>query len=108
MSEGVSEPTPASTWSAASGAPITDRLLEWPPDVFALTKVELARAEAFRYYGIANDWPPRRFTDWAQAVEEASRCWSAWAEDRTGPPPDLVAGEWRVVCQGDEVPIDEL
>jgi hypothetical protein len=28
--EGRSEPTPASTWYAASGAPITDRLLEWP------------------------------------------------------------------------------
>src|ERR1700678_4489806 len=33
----VSEPTPASVWHSASGAPITDRLLEWPPDVFAFT-----------------------------------------------------------------------
>ena len=42
--ERVSGPTPASTWHAASGAPITDRLLEWPPDVFALTNVLLAHA----------------------------------------------------------------
>jgi hypothetical protein len=48
MSEGVSEQTPASTWYAAYGALITDRLPEWPPDVFALTNVVLARAEAFR------------------------------------------------------------
>ena len=82
--EGVSEPTPASTWYAASGALITDRLLEWPPDVFALTNVVLARAEAFRFALSVDDWPPRRFTDWAQAVEEARRRWSAWAEDRTG------------------------
>jgi hypothetical protein len=41
MYERVSEPTPASTWYAATGAPITDRLLEWPPDVFALTNVVL-------------------------------------------------------------------
>jgi len=32
----VTGPTPASTWYAVSGAPITDELLEWPPDLFAL------------------------------------------------------------------------
>ena len=47
--EPVSEPTLSSAWYAASGVPITDRLLEWPPDVFALTNVLLTRAEAFRY-----------------------------------------------------------
>jgi hypothetical protein len=103
----VSEPTPASTWYAASGALITDRLLEWPPDLFALTNVVLARAEAFRY-ALSADWPPRRFTDWAQAVEEARRRWSAWAEHRSGPLPELVADEWRVFCQGAEVPIEEM
>jgi hypothetical protein len=25
------EPTPASTWQAVAGRPITDDLLEWPP-----------------------------------------------------------------------------
>ena len=103
-----SEPTPASTWYAASGAPITDRLLEWPPDVFALTNVVLTRAEAFRYALSVKDWPPSRFGDWAQAVEEAGRRWSAWAEDRTGALPDLVAAEWQVFCQGAEVPLEQL
>src|SRR5262249_8316733 len=70
-----SEPTLASTWYAASGAPISDRLLEWPPDVFALTNVVLARAEAFRYALTVADWPPRRLADWAQAVEDAGRRW---------------------------------
>src|SRR6516164_6725809 len=95
-----SEPTLASTWYAASGAPISDRLLEWPPDVFALANVVLARAEAFRYALTVADWPPRRLGDWAQAVEDAGRRWSAWAEDRTGSLPDLVAVEWSVLCQG--------
>src|SRR5262245_19364298 len=82
MHERVSEPTPASTWYAASGVPITDRLLEWPPDVLALTNVVLAGAEAFRYaLSQAPDWPPSRFGDWADAVEEAGRRWGAWAED---------------------------
>jgi hypothetical protein len=31
------EPTLASTWQAVAGSPIEDELLEWPPDVFALT-----------------------------------------------------------------------
>src|SRR6516225_764009 len=57
----VSAPTLASAWYAASGAPITDRLLEWPPDVFALTNVLLTRAEAFRYALSFKDWPPSPF-----------------------------------------------
>ena len=102
------EPTPASTWYAAAGTPMTDRLLEWPPDVFALTNVVLARAEAFRYALSVQEWPPQRFDDWARAVVEAARAWSAWAEDRTGALPDLVAEEWRVLGQGAEVPLKQV
>lgn len=104
----MSEPTLASTWYAASGAPVTDRLLEWPPDVFALTNVVLERAEAFRYVLSAKDWPPCRFRDWAQAVQEAGRRWNAWAEDRAGAMPELVAAQWRVVCEGAEVPLEQV
>jgi hypothetical protein len=105
----VSGPTSASTWYAASGAAIADRLLEWPPDVFALTNVVLARAEAFRYVlSQARDWPPSRFGDWAQAVTEAARRWSAWAEDRTRAMPDLVATEFGVLREGAEVPLEHL
>ena len=42
-------PTLASTWQALAGSPIGDELLEWPPDVFALTDVILERAEAYRF-----------------------------------------------------------
>ncbi len=103
----MSELTPASTWHAASGAQITDRLLEWPPDVFALTNVVLGRAEAFRY-SVVKDWPPTRFGNRAQVVDEAGRRWSAWAEDRIGAMPDLVAEEWRVFCDGAEAPLEQL
>jgi hypothetical protein len=104
----VSEPTLASAWYAASGAPITDRLLEWPPDVFALTNVLLTRAEAFRYALSFTDWPPSPFGDRAEGVDEAGRRWSGWAEDRTGAIPDLVAGEWNVFREGAEVPLEQL
>jgi hypothetical protein len=73
----VGEPTLASAWYAASGARITDRLLEWPPDVFALTNALLSRAEAFRYALSFRDWPPSPFGDRAQSVDEAGRGWSA-------------------------------
>jgi hypothetical protein len=104
----MSEPTLSSTWYAASGVAITDRLLEWPPDVFALTNLVLARAEAFRYVLSVKDWPPSGFGDWPQAVEEASRRWSAWAEDPTGAIPDLVAAQWRVFCEDAEVAIEQV
>jgi hypothetical protein len=35
------EPTPASTWLAVAGTSITDEVLEWPADLFALTDVIL-------------------------------------------------------------------
>jgi hypothetical protein len=106
--DGASAPTPASTWYAASGGPITDRLLEWPPDVFALTNVVLARAEAFRFALSRQDWPPNRFGDWAREVEDAGRRWSAWAEARTGALPDLVAAEWSVFRERLEAPLEQL
>lgn len=43
------EPTPASTWLAIAGSPISDDLLEWPADLFALTDVILGRSEAYRF-----------------------------------------------------------
>ena len=74
----VGGPTPASTWIAASGQPITDRLLEWPPDVFALTNLVLGRAEAFRY-ALAPGWSFDRVTDLGDGVEDVGGRWSAWA-----------------------------
>jgi hypothetical protein len=70
--ERMSEPTLASTWYAASGGAIADELLDWPPDVFALTNVILARSEAFRFaISPVGEWPPDDYPDWARLVEEA-------------------------------------
>ena len=43
------EPTVASVWQAAASSTIGDELLEWPPDLFALTEVILQRSEAYRF-----------------------------------------------------------
>jgi hypothetical protein len=106
--ESLIEPTPASVWYAASGGPITDRLLEWPADVFALTAVVLARAEGFRFALSVDQWPRRQRTDWAQVVAEAARSWSTWAEDRRGSVPDLVATEWGIFRERTDEPLERL
>jgi hypothetical protein len=103
--------TAASVWQAVAGSPVTDELLEWPPDLFALTDVILARSEAYRFALSppgGRQWPPVRFADWSGAVVKAGRQWSAWAEDRRGPVPDLLAEEWSVVREHAGMPLEQL
>ena len=63
----LGQPTLASTWQALAGSPIGDELLEWPPDVFALTDVILERAEAYRFVLSPPDgvpWPSGGDASW--------------------------------------------
>ena len=103
--------TPASVWEALAGGAIEDELLEWPPDVFALTDVILTRSEAHRFAlspprGLS--WPPRHIPDWADAVADAGRRWSAWIEEKTSTMPDLVAAEWDVIREAAGSPLEDL
>lgn len=80
-----------------AGGLITDEILEWPPDLFALANVVLERAEAFRFaLSPVGEWLPARIPDWARAVEKTGREWSVWVEDRRGAVPDLLAEEWSI------------
>jgi hypothetical protein len=105
------EATLASVWQAVAGTTIGDELLDWPPDVFALTEVILHRSEAYRFAlsppaGLT--WPPASFPDWPDAVTDAARQWSSWAEDRNGPVPGLLAHEWTVLREGASSPLNDL
>jgi hypothetical protein len=105
----ISEPTPAHTWYAAAGSPLSDELLEWPPDVFALANVILDRSEAFRFALAPREgWPPPRYLDWPAEVGEAARRWGAWVQDRRSPFPDLVTREWRVFRDRADAPLEQL
>jgi hypothetical protein len=102
--------TLASAWQAISGAGITDELLAWPPDVFALTNVLLDRSEAFRFVlsppeGVR--WPPAGAV-WSDAVVEAGREWSAWVEAPRGEVPSMVAEEWSVALERADLPLADL
>ena len=105
------EPTPASIWHALAGIPFTDELLEWAADLFALTNVILKRTEAYRFVlspPSGEEWPPRRFPCWSDAVEDAGRQWSIWLEDRKSPFPKLLAEEWGVFRERAGTPLEDL
>ena len=105
------EPTLASVWQAVAGTTIGDELLEWPPDVFALTEVILQRSEAYRFAlspPAGSSWPPAGVPDWPDAVTEAARRWSAWAEDRNGALPRLLAREWGILRARAGIPLSQL
>jgi len=105
----VGEPTCASCWYAVGGGRITDELLEWPPDLFAVANVVLARAEAFRFaLSPVEMWPPGRHRGWAHAVEEAGRQLSVWVEDRTAAMPELLVEEWGVFRERADTPVLRL
>lgn len=108
----MTEPTPASMWAALSGGPVTDEILQWPPDLFALTEVILDHTQAYRFVlsppGGAT-WPPDRYDSWAEAVEDAGREWSGWVDNRdSSAVPEILAREWKVFRDQIEIPIDDL
>jgi hypothetical protein len=107
----LAEPTLASAWQAVTGATIGEELLEWPPDLFALTEVILERSEAYRFAlsppaGVR--WPPATLPEWPDAVTDAARQWSAWAENRDGTLPGLLDREWKALRAQAEAPLSDL
>ena len=105
------ELTPACVWETVAGGTIGDELLEWPPDVFALTDVILTRSEAHRFAlspPPGSSWPPDGMSDWAGAVADAGRRWSAWVEDSSGTIPDLIAAEWDILQESAHLPLERL
>ena len=105
----IGEPTLASTCEAIAGCRLSDELLEWPPDVFAVTNVALDRSEAFRFaISPLGAWPPARFGDWPAAVEEAGRGWGAWVENPQAAFPELLSEEWAALREGAETKLEDL
>lgn len=105
------EPVLASVWQAVASSAIGDELLEWPPDLFALTEVILQRSEAYRFAlspPAGSNWPPAEVPDWPDAVIGAARQWCAWVENRNGGIPRLLAQEWGIVRARAEIPLSQL
>ena len=108
---GTDEPTAASVWRSVAGTRVEDHLLEWPPDVFALTDTLLGRSEAYRFALSPPDeaeWPPSEVPGWPDAVVDVGRQWSSWVEDRHAPVPDLLAREWKILRDAIDSPFTDL
>jgi hypothetical protein len=57
---------------------MTDELLEWPPDVFALTNVALDRSESFRFaLSPVGAWPRLASLTGPMRSRRRGRRWSA-------------------------------
>ncbi len=100
--------TPRLGLAAAAGSPIADSLLEWPPDVFALTEVILEHAEAYRFVVSpppGHEWPPPAIPEWSRTAVAVGAAWAVWAREHEGPLPELIAGALggRADCRGDAI-----
>ena len=103
--------TLGSLWQAMSGRPMSADLLDWPPDVFALTSLLLQRSGAFRFAFSpppGREWPPGSPSRWSSTVEAAGRAWSG-VVDATGEPlPPQLVSVLEVVVAAAATPIEEL
>lgn len=86
-----------------------DGLLDWPPDVFAVTAMLLNETETFLLVVSPPPgelWPPT--PGWAASVRDAGRRWAATLD---GSPPDvpaILAESWQVLTEAREVPLPQL
>jgi hypothetical protein len=94
--------TMGSVWRAAAGAPITDALLHWPADLFALSSVLLAEAQAFRFAlspPTGRQWPPGERASWSDAVGCCVQCSTSCAPGEVGQPAeDSDAAGWPEIA----------
>jgi hypothetical protein len=106
-----SGPTLAGTWLAASNTAISDALLEWPADLFALTNVILERAQVFRFVlspPAGEQWPPISTEGWSEQVREAAHAWSAAVDEPGQPLPAELTDEWHRLVDGLDTPLEHL
>jgi hypothetical protein len=105
------ELTADALWRAMSGEPIGEQLLEWPPDLFALTDVILECSEAYRFVlspPAGASWPPEESPDWPEAVADAGARWAVSIERDDGAIPELVSQEWEALRKGADTPLEHL
>ena len=111
-SAGVPQRTTAgSLWQAMSGRPLSADLLDWPPDLFALTSLLLQRSGAFRFAlspPPGRQWPPGSRSGWSATVEAAGRAWSGVVDASGEPVPPLLVSLMEVAVAAATTPLEDL
>ena len=112
LGAGVPQRTTAgSLWQAMSGRPLSADLLDWPPDLFALTSLLLQRSGAFRFAlspPPGRQWPPGSRSGWSATVEAAGRAWSGVVDASGEPVPPLLVSLMEVVVAAATTPLEDL
>jgi hypothetical protein len=103
--------TGGSLWHAMTGRPLSADLLDWPPDLFALTSLMLQRSGAYRFAlspPPGRQWPPGSGSGWSTTVEAAGRAWSGVVDASGEPIPPLLVSMMEVVVAAATTPLEEL
>src|SRR5262245_9594577 len=103
--------SPGSIWQATSGRPLSADLLDWPPDLFALTSLLLQRSGAFRFAlspPPGRQWPPESRVSWSATIEGTGRAWSGVVDAPGEPLPALLVSMMKVVVAAAATPLEEL
>ena len=103
--------TTGSLWQAMSGRPLSADLLDWPPDLFALTSLVLQRSGAFRFAlspPPGRQWPPGSRSGWSTTVEAAGRAWSGVVDAPGEPVPPQLVSMMEIVVAAAATPLEEL
>src|SRR5262245_18892715 len=101
--------TLASYFDAFGPAPEWDDIVNWPPDVFALTSLVLDHTESYRFVVAPPErrrWPPLK--DWCDEVRTAAASWRAAIGWEGAELPRLVRSAWATVCRHRDVPLWKL
>lgn len=88
--------TIAELWQWLTDGTLDDALLDWAPDVAALTSVLLERSHGFRFVvspPVGRSWPPEGF---GHRVRKAAREWRR-AMETGGKAPELVRQQWAAL-----------
>jgi hypothetical protein len=107
----VAETTLTSAWRAVTGSSFGDELLDWPPDLLALTALLLERSEAYRLAlspPPGAHWPPASVPEWPDAVADAAKQWCVRAENTNQVLPPLLVQEWEELRARADAPLSDL
>lgn len=103
--------TVAQLWRWLTGDQVSERLLDWAPDVAALTTELLRRSQAFRLVvspapGVV--WPPGDPDSFTTVVGRAAEDWCVLMDRGPGGAPDLVRQHWATVVEHLDTPIADM
>ncbi len=95
-------------WDFLSDGAAGPDMLDWAPDVGALTAVLLERSHAFRFVvspPAGADWPPADCLPFGDYTRRVAAQWRALMDSGDGEPPEDVRRLWAVVTEHLDTPI---